>query len=833
MFKKSFKGKLVLPVVFILLLLISIMSVTSSLSFSNFNDSTNSEELGRSANSLKRELSYLKNSSRIVATLIASRADISEAIQARDTVEIIRLLAPTVSMVENSYFTVCDAEGTVLARSHNPERFGDSVLNQQNVQDALTGKTSTYFESGSEVKISVRTGAPVYDAEGNMVGVVSAGIRMDEDTFVDNLKEVYNVEATVFLGNTRFTTTITQNGERIVGTELAQDIAEIVIDGTQEYRGESSILGTRYKTVYIPLLNAKNETFAVIFMGNSIEHSIAQTNSFIRNNVIIGSIGLVISVVLLVAVANTISKPIIMLASAFNELAKGNLNSNINIKSQDEIGRLSQDYKKVIAILSRLLDDINTMVDEREKGNTDALINPEDFEGDYRRLAEDIFKLINTSFNDTQALLDIVSEFNNGNFDADMPKLPGKKIVINQRIDSMRENMKNISNELKMLTSQAINGNLSARANTAGYSGDWEEMMMGLNELLEAIIVPINETNNALGELSRGNLSIQVLGDYKGDYAIIKNSLNSTAKTISSYIDEISSVLNEVANNNLDLVITNEYIGDFSNIKDSINNITDKLNSVMEDINASAEQVALGSKQLSESSIILAQGASEQALSIEELNTTVVSISDQTQINAENARKASALSNQSNENALQGNSDMKKMLIAMDDIKVESGNISEIIKTIDDIAFQTNLLALNAAVEAARAGEQGKGFSVVADEVRSLAGRSLIASKETAELIENTINKVNEGTDIAIKTAEILNKIVDSVTEVTNIVTEISDASNAQADSFTQISDKVKQINAVIQTNSATSQEGASATEELTSQSEALKNMIQVFKLKR
>ena len=179
MFKKSFKGKLVLPVVFILLLLISIMSVTSSLSFSNFNDSTNSEELGRSANSLKRELSYLKNSSRIVATLIASRADISEAIQARDTVEIIRLLAPTVSMVENSYFTVCDAEGTVLARSHNPERFGDSVLNQQNVQDALTGKTSTYFESGSEVKISVRTGAPVYDAEGNMVGVVSAGIRMD------------------------------------------------------------------------------------------------------------------------------------------------------------------------------------------------------------------------------------------------------------------------------------------------------------------------------------------------------------------------------------------------------------------------------------------------------------------------------------------------------------------------------------------------------------------------------------------------------------------------------------------------------------------------------
>ena len=647
------------------------------------------------------------------------------------------------------------------------------------------------------------------------------------------MKEVYNVEATVFLGNTRFTTTITQNGERIVGTELAQDIAEIVIDGTQEYRGESSILGTRYKTVYIPLLNAKNETFAVIFMGNSIEHSIAQTNSFIRNNVIIGSIGLVISVVLLVAVANTISKPIIMLASAFNELAKGNLNSNINIKSQDEIGRLSQDYKKVIAILSRLLDDINTMVDEREKGNTDALINPEDFEGDYRRLAEDIFKLINTSFNDTQALLDIVSEFNNGNFDADMPKLPGKKIVINQRIDSMRENMKNISNELKMLTSQAINGNLSARANTAGYSGDWEEMMMGLNELLEAIIVPINETNNALGELSRGNLSIQVLGDYKGDYAIIKNSLNSTAKTISSYIDEISSVLNEVANNNLDLVITNEYIGDFSNIKDSINNITDKLNSVMEDINASAEQVALGSRQLSESSIILAQGASEQALSIEELNTTVVSISDQTQINAENARKASALSNQSNENALQGNSDMKKMLIAMDDIKVESGNISEIIKTIDDIAFQTNLLALNAAVEAARAGEQGKGFSVVADEVRSLAGRSLIASKETAELIENTINKVNEGTDIAIKTAEILNKIVDSVTEVTNIVTEISDASNAQADSFTQISDKVKQINAVIQTNSATSQEGASATEELTSQSEALKNMIQVFKLKR
>ncbi len=271
-------------------------------------------------------------------------------------------------------------------------------------------------------------------------------------------------------------------------------------------------------------------------------------------------------------------------------------------------------------------------------------------------------------------------------------------------------------------------------------------------------------------------------------------------------------------------------IGDLA---ESFNRLTAELNEVLSNITAASDQVAAGSKQVSQSSVLLSQGATEQASSIEELTASIEEVSSETISNAENANKAKTIVDTVKSSAELGNNQMKDMLTAMDEINVASNNISKIIKVIDDIAFQTNILALNAAVEAARAGQHGKGFAVVADEVRNLAARSANAAKETTELIEGSINKVNGGTKLANETAAALYKIVKEIAGVSEIINGIADASNVQAAEIQGIDQGIVQISQVVQTNSATSEESAAASEELSSQAELLKEQVSRFKLKK
>lgn len=263
----------------------------------------------------------------------------------------------------------------------------------------------------------------------------------------------------------------------------------------------------------------------------------------------------------------------------------------------------------------------------------------------------------------------------------------------------------------------------------------------------------------------------------------------------------------------------------------ALRDMISKVNDLIANITLSATQVAGGARQISDSSMVLSEGSTEQANAIEELTASLEEISSKTKYNADNANHANELTKTVKTNADKGNEQMKEMLNAMDEINTSSHNINKIIKVIDDIAFQTNILALNAAVEAARAGQYGKGFAVVADEVRTLAAKSAHAAKETTELIENSIHKVNEGTRIATETADSLQTIVNDIDRVYGLIDEIASASVEQASGITQISQGIGQVSGVVQTNSATAEESAAASEELASQAELLKNMVSKFKL--
>lgn len=305
------------------------------------------------------------------------------------------------------------------------------------------------------------------------------------------------------------------------------------------------------------------------------------------------------------------------------------------------------------------------------------------------------------------------------------------------------------------------------------------------------------------------------------------------AGIISKPLNRLVTAANKIADGDLDVSIDVNSKDEVGVLASAFGKMNDNLNDVLSKISFAAEQVSSGSRQVSDSSMALSQGATEQASSVEELTASLEEIASQTKQNAESANQANSLAEAARGNAIQGNSQMKEMLKAMEEINDSSGNISKIIKVIDEIAFQTNILALNAAVEAARAGQHGKGFAVVAEEVRNLAARSANAAKETTEMIEGSIKKVEGGTRIANQTADALNKIVEDISRVANLVGDIAVASNEQASGIAQVNQGIMQVSEVVQTNSATSEESAAASEELSSQAELLKEQVARFRLRK
>ena len=344
---------------------------------------------------------------------------------------------------------------------------------------------------------------------------------------------------------------------------------------------------------------------------------------------------------------------------------------------------------------------------------------------------------------------------------------------------------------------------------------------------------PIANIMAGAEKLESGNLQIHVQVDSDDELGRLAESFNATSTILNNYINDISKQLSEMADNNMAISITEEYIGDFSPIKTSIERIAHSLNHTLYSIIEAANQVTSNSDTVSSGAQTLSQGSSEQAEAIEELAASIERLSNDVISNAQEAEEANTTVARVSQWIETSNQEMQKMVSAMNDIRNTSTEIVKIIKAIEDIAFQTNILALNASVEAARAGAAGKGFAVVAEEVRNLAAKSSEAAKDTAALIESSIEAVKKGRSIADETAQSLVNVVEGAKDVAVFVERISTASKNQKDTLEQLTIGVNQISGIIQENSAMAEESAAASVKLFQQANTLRQLVDVFELKK
>ena len=585
----------------------------------------------------------------------------------------------------------------------------------------------------------------------------------------------------------------------------------------------------------IAYLTTLSDLFEELVSVQSVEMD-EITHRTIVLTVVFGVASLVVFVFLSLVTTSSILKPIKRLAVLMSDIARGRLDFNAaktNV-SKDEIGLLTQDAYKLAGIIKDVLGDLSAFDYEYNTiGNVNYRVDSEKYQNSFREVIVSINRMMDSIEDEIDVAIDVLEKLNDGNFVMTIKEMPGKKDILPKTLRATLTHLQKISDKVNYLLSNAADGNLDVKLDIDEFKGDWAKLVESVNNLVTSMAEPFASIKNSLEEMSEGVfVPSQENNIFKGVFEETRTAVLKAEHMTLEYIKEIAYVLEKLAEGDLTVKFEREYLGDFAPIKAALSKILDSLNKTMSDISAAADQVAHESALVSESAISLADGTTKQTASIEELSSTLTLIYQKATEASESAEAASSNTRRSQESAVRGGTVVQSMSETMRLITVSNDNIKKIIDVITSIAFQTNLLALNASVEAARAGEHGKGFSVVADEVRTLAGRSQQSASDTAQIIEDDNKHVQAGVKNVEDVVRAFDTIANDIREISNHIAHIAEISKEQLDSISLINTSVAEITHVVSDTSTTAEESAHASQELISLADTLRQKVAYFKLR-
>ena len=492
------------------------------------------------------------------------------------------------------------------------------------------------------------------------------------------------------------------------------------------------------------------------------------------------------------------------------QVSNGKIDELIAHTYKGDHEKMKQAINNVATVLQGLQKELVRLTEASKEGQLSDRGKPEQFQGAYAEIVRGVNIMLDAILLPIGEGNRILAQVSNGKIDELIAQsYKGDHEKMKQAINNVATVLQGLQKELARLTQASTDGQLSERGKHDQFQGAYGNIVRGVNDILDAVITPLNFSAKYVEKISKGDIPPQITDTYHGDFNNIKNNLN----TLIVAMNDITSAAEEIANGNLTVSVRERSPQD--KLMQALSSMVSGLTQTVSDIRAIAGEVSAASQSISTASIQVSKGASAQAAAAEEASSSMEEMVSNIKQNADNAQQTDKIANKSAKDAQESGKSVLEAVSAMKEIANK-------ISIIEEIARQTNLLALNAAIEAARAGEHGKGFAVVAAEVRKLAERSQKAAGEINQLSANTL-KVSE------KSGEMLDKLVPDIQRTAELVQEISAASKEQDTGAEQINKALQQLEQVIQQNASASEEMASTTEELTGQSDQLVSALSFF----